>query len=68
MEGLVILGLIVGGIAALLWRARGKVGLGTSVDIAAQRDIPPRPIGGDEGHVGGFNSGFGSGGVGGGSN
>jgi hypothetical protein len=46
MEGLVILGLIVGAIALLFWMARGKAGVGSAADIEAQADLPRRPVSG----------------------
>jgi hypothetical protein len=49
MEGLAILGILVGTVVVLAWMGRGKVGTGSSADIAAQDDIPGRPASGGAG-------------------
>lgn len=44
MEGIVIVAILIGVVAGLAVMARNKVGVGDASDIAAQRDIPRRPV------------------------
>ena len=52
MEGLAILAIVVGAIVLFAYLARGKAGLGSHSDIAAQGNIPRRPVSGGP-HMGG---------------
>jgi hypothetical protein len=42
-EALLIVGLFVGAIVLLMFKAREKAGVGSDADRAAQADIPRRP-------------------------
>ena len=44
MEVIVILGIMVGAVVGLAYMARNKVGRGEASDIAAEKDLPRRPV------------------------